>query len=234
MRGALRPTFQDAGDGTWRVVFARSAHVQAAVGERSLPVEQAVARFKPPIAAVQAEQVHGAGIAAVESPSAAGSTIAGCDALVTRMMRLALVIRSADCLPILVSDPVRRIIAAAHAGWRGLAAELPIRLVYFLVHFYRCRPSDLQAAIGPGIRACCYAVGPEFGKRFGRFVKESHSKRFCDLPAIAADQLCRAGVSPERIGDSFHCTACDAKRWFSLRREGPQTGRLASWIILTS
>ena len=221
----------EAGEGLWSFVFPRSAHVRAGVGDRRVPVEKALARMPCPVSPIQAEQVHGSSIAAVASADIR-QPIAGCDALVTLQTNRALVVRSADCVPILVSDPVHRVVAAAHAGWRGLAARLPSRLVALLVQLYHCRADDLEVVFGPCIRSCCYEVGSEFERFFGPFVRMRDGKRLCDLPGYAAEQLLQAGVRREHIGDSRQCTACNPQRWFSLRREGPQTGRLATWIWL--
>ncbi len=198
-----------------------------------MPVEKVAAHFKAPVVPIQAEQVHGSSIAVVEAPIGPGERLPGCDALATPTANLALVIRSADCLPILVSDPVRRVVAAAHAGWRGLAARLPSRLIALLSQLYHSRAEDLEVALGPCIRSCCYEVGPEFERFFGPFIRQESGRRFCDLPAAAACQLLQAGVRREHIGDSRCCTRCDTTRWFSLRKEGPQTGRLAVWIYRT-
>ena len=185
---------------------------------------------RPPRHIIEAEQVHGASSAIVECAQAA--PITGCDALITARPGLALCIRTADCLPIFMADAARGIVALAHAGWRGLAAQLPARVIALLRSAYRVRASDLRVAIGPAIHGCCYEVGPEFAGAFGRFVAERNGRRTCDLIGAAVEQLQRCGVPVPRIADSGLCTACDVDRWFSLRREGPSTGRLTSLIML--
>ena len=87
-------------------------------------------------------------------------------------------------------------------------------------------------AIGPGIRACCYEVGPEFESRFGSFVQVKGNRRTCDLIGAALAQLRRGGVAAASIIDCQQCTACNASRWFSIRREGQTTGRLLSFIAI--
>ena len=160
--------------------------------------------------------------------------IPGCDALLTETGGLTLLIRTADCLPILFAHPVRGIVGIAHAGWRGLAARLPARVVAAFRHLYQCRAEDLQVAIGPAIHACCYEVGPEFSGRFGRFVHERNGRRTCDLIGVAMDQLRSSGVRAEHLVESARCTACESDHWFSVRREGDATGRLTSFIMLRS
>lgn len=198
---------------------------------------------------VEAEQVHGAGIAAIEACEAPSillrassraesrdaalcGPVAGCDALMTSQPGVTLLIRTADCLPIFFVDAARGVVALAHVGWRGLAAQLPMRVVAAMSHVYRSHASDLRVAIGPAIRACCYEVGPEVAQPFGPWVRVEGGRRRCDLIGAAAHQLCCCGVRADRLVDSGLCTACDPARWFSLRREGPATGRLLSFICM--
>ena len=158
--------------------------------------------------------------------------IAGCDALITDVSGQALLIRTADCIPLLLADAARRVIGIVHAGWRGLAAQLPLRVLALFGRLFHSDPARIHVAIGPAIRACCYEVGPEFAERFGGFVSVTNGRRRCDLVGIALEQLQRGGVQPANIFDSGQCTACAPERWFSVRREGNATGRLTSLIVL--
>ena len=176
--------------------------------------------------------MHGAGIAAVERSQDTAQPIAGCDALVTGRTGLALLIRTADCVPLFFTDRSRGVVGLAHAGWRGLAAGLPLRVIAAFRHLYQSRPEDIRVAVGPCIRACCYEVGPEFTARFGPCVRLHNGRRVCDLVAVAIDQLRRGGIGSRHIADSQRCTACEAQHWFSIRREGQATGRLLSFILL--
>ena len=219
----------------WRAGFWQFAHrglgpVLAGVSDRSCDLAALQAQL-PARQMVMAEQVHGASIAAVGGDVAATS-IPGCDALATSMRGVALVIRTADCLPIIVWDPVQRVVAAAHAGWRGLAARLPMRLVSFLRQTYQSQPEDLWVGIGPAIRACCYDVGEEFMARFAPFVQQTDGRLTCDLVGCAVDHFRSSGVRPARLLDSGSCTACQSDRWYSVRREGEASGRLLSFILI--
>src|SRR5262245_9745330 len=117
-------------------------------------------------------QVHGA--AAVVRLKNAGHTEQGegnhdeADIILTDDAARAITIRVADCLPILIVDRRTRAIAAAHAGWRGLAADVPKVAVERLAGEFGSRPTDLLVAIGPSIGACCYEVGEDVRARFGR------------------------------------------------------------------
>jgi YfiH family protein len=215
----------------WRLRGWASAQVAAGITNRRSDLSQWLGQLKGPVA-VSAEQTHGGSLAVIGTRAALLRPVPGCDALLTDLPDVALLIRTADCLPILFADPSRRVVGIAHAGWRGLAASLPTRLVAALRHAYHSRPEALHVAIGPAIRSCCYEVGPEFAQRFGSFVRERDGRRTCDLIGVAVEQLVRCGVRPDRILDARRCTACETNEWFSLRREGPETGRLVSFIML--
>lgn len=184
---------------------------------------------------IQAEQIHGRSIAMIESNRYSGVSIPGCDALITHLSSSSLFIRTADCIPLFFSDPSRGVVGLAHIGWRGLNKSLPMHLVSAFRRNYHSNPKELHVLIGPAIRVCCYEVGEEFSKIFdARHVYRKKDHLVCDLPNIATEQLIECGISREHIQDSKECTACDLKRWFSLRREGPETGRLLSFIMTRS
>lgn len=88
------------------------------------------------------------------------------DALVTATPGLLLAVKTADCIPILVADPRKKVIAAVHAGWRGTARRIVEKTVGIMRQRFGCRPADLRAAVGPGIRDCCYEVGEEVRDHF--------------------------------------------------------------------
>lgn len=219
--------------GLWRFHIPQAGRVRAGVTDRTGSLESLQATAVFPQGMVMAGQVHGASIASVERIRAPGHPIAGCDALVTQTLGLGLAVRTADCLPLFVWDPVQGVVGVAHAGWRGLAAALPCRLISFLQQRYHTHPGDLWVGIGPSIRACCYDVGPAFESRLAPWVQEQGGRRTCDLIACAAAQLREAGVAARRVLDSGQCTACEPDRWYSLRREGEACGRLVSWISMT-
>ena len=181
---------------------------------------------------VLAEQVHGASAAAVEMSDPPSDPIAGCDGLATRVPGLALVIRTADCLPIVIWDPVQHVVGLMHAGWRGLVNHLPMRVISFLERLYQSCPQDLVVGIGPAIRSCCYEVGREFEQRFGPFVRQRAGRRTCDLIGCATQQLLASGVRPRRVVDSGQCTCCTSTRWHSVRRDGERGGRLFSFAMI--
>lgn len=183
-----------------------------------------------PRAVIGLEQVHGGEVAVVTE--ATDRVLAGYDGAVTHQPSVTLTIRSADCLPILAYDPVRRVSGVAHAGWRGVKAAIPSRLVATLQRTFQSRPGDLQVAIGPAIGPCCYQVGPEFEAWFPGFLTRGAGGSRLDLGAAAASQLADAGVPTTRIALPPCCTACTPPLCHSYRREGCSAGRLVSWLTL--
>jgi YfiH family protein len=143
-------------------------------------------------------------------------------------------IETADCLPILLVDPVRRAAAGAHAGWRGTAAGVARRAVESLLA-EGSRPQDLLAALGPGIGACCYEVGPELRAAFGpgseRFFRPGPRERpHLDVRGANRAQLEEAGIRPEAIADVADCTACRPDLYHSYRKGGRRAGRMINFV----
>jgi len=175
------------------------------------------------------KQVHGAEVA--EAP---WDGIPEADASCTAAPGFLLGIQTADCLPVLVVDPHRRLAAAAHAGWRGTAAGIATRATAALV----ARGSDAQdlvAAIGPGIGPCCYEVGEDLRAAFGpagaRFFRPGANGRpHLDLRAVNARQLVDAGLRPEAVHHVDECTRCRADLYPSFRRDGAAAGRMISFV----
>ena len=218
--------------GGW--VFSRWASSCAAAGitDRACDRMRLLKEFSSLPQMVEAEQIHGSSVAVVETAQNVLQPVKGCDALITNVPGLILVIRSADCIPIFFADSSKRVVALAHAGWRGIASLLPLRMIAALHHTYKSCPDDVHVAIGPAIRACCYEVGPEFVQLFGPFVEQGNERCRCDLTGAAIAQLQEGGIRKAHITDCERCTACDTQHWFSLRREGSSTGRMSSFIML--
>ena len=145
-----------------------------------------------------------------------------------------LAIETADCLPVLLVDPVERRVAAAHAGWRGTAAGVVRKT---LREFGRkgSPPERLIAALGPSIGVCCYEVGPEVEDAFGPpnapfFRLGSGGRKHLDLKAANRAQLIEGGVRENQIDNVDLCTCCRKDLFFSYRRDGAQAGRMISVV----
>ena len=173
-------------------------------------------------------QVHGERV--VEAPIGAQTEA---DAIWTGRAGDAVGVRTADCVPLLLVDPVGQRVAAVHAGWKGTLAQIAARTVEALARA-GSRPADLRAAIGPSIGPCCYAVGEDLIARFAeRFPSGICVRRpagpFLDLPLAVQTTLMRAGVPAAQIDPLGLCTACDP-RFFSHRRDRGLTGRHFSFV----
>lgn len=174
-------------------------------------------------------QVHGAR-AGVVGRGHLGTVQPATDALVTNMPGVSILMRFADCAPVLLFDPVRRVVGLAHAGWRGFVAGIVTETVRTMAGRLGCDPADLWAGIGPAIGPCCYAVEPEMAAAVesacppGTSVMHSvNGQPYLDLPAAVEAQLRTAGV--ERVEQAGMCTACRVDEFFSHRAEHGRTGR---------
>src|SRR6185503_19511929 len=174
-------------------------------------------------------QVHGA-----EVREAPWEGRPAADAAVAQEPGLILGIETADCLPVLIVDPQRRAVAAAHAGWRGTAAGVTRRAVDALLS-RGSQPHDLLAALGPGIGPCCYEVGEELREAFGPsgagfFRPGPRGRPHLDVRAANRLQLRDAGLLPDRIASLEECTYCRPDRYHSFRREGKGAGRMINYV----
>jgi hypothetical protein len=141
-------------------------------------------------------------------------------------------IETADCLPILLVDPVRRVIAAVHAGWRGTAAGIAARAVEAMIDL-GSRAADLVAALGPCIGACCYEVGPELRDSFGELAHEVLCRRGGErehLDIQKANRLMLRARGVTQIHEVAECTACHPQHYYSYRRDGRGGGRMISFV----
>lgn len=160
------------------------------------------------------------------------------DACYTSQKNKVCVVMSADCIPILLTDKHASFVAAVHAGWRGIENKIIKTVVSQISE--NCHPDNLLAYIGPAICKNHFEVGPEVLEMFVNldtnnacyFTKISEEKYYCDLIAIAKDQLIKLGVCEENIYLSNMCTYCNEELFFSHRRDGV-TGRIASLIWLS-
>lgn len=166
------------------------------------------------------KQIHSATCQIADQAGHAGEG----DALLTRAPGITVSVRTADCFPILLADPVHRAVAAVHAGWRGTAAGVAAATLHKMRESFGTHPHDVFVAIGPGIGACCYEVGEEVARRFGM---ETAGR--LDLAAHNLRQLIEAGIPQSQIETLGACTFCRAERFHSWRRDGARAGRMISY-----
>jgi polyphenol oxidase len=186
-----------------------------------------------PAPPVWLEQIHGRDVANVDAGNIAvlRATPARADALVTRLADVPLAIRVADCIPVLFAARDESVVAAAHAGWRGLAGGV----VEATLAAMRVPPASVAAWLGPAIGAAAFEVGDDVRNAFTRddagarahFAAGRDGRWQCDLRALARRRLAAAGVV-EVAGDDA-CTHTGRARFFSYRRDGA-TGRMAAFV----
>jgi len=174
--------------------------------------------------------VHGCRASLVTAGNPAPETeIPDSDILLTRQPGLGLLIKQADCQAVMLYDPVRRVIANVHCGWRGQVANILREAVARLRERFGCRPQDLVAALGPSLGPCC----AEFRNYREEFPPELWHYQvrptFFDLWALSRDQLLAAGLKPRQIDIAGICTRCRGDEFFSYRRDR-LTGRQGAVI----
>jgi hypothetical protein len=157
------------------------------------------------------------------------------DSVITNEVGVLLGTKVADCVPILLYDPARRVVAATHAGWRGTAGGILGKTIKVLAERYNSLPDDIIISMGPSIRWCCYRVGAEVFEavRSATGEGEYHILRdggIClDLPSANRVQALREGVPEENIWISEDCTFCYPERYNSYRYDG--TGKRQGGFI---
>ena len=240
-------------DGLWHGIFTRhggdsrepyhSLNVGLGIGDTPAAVginRRRIQQLSEAPELVFANQVHGRQVLvltegqsrfgprpAVPSP---GAALTG-DALVTDEPGRYLVIQVADCQPVLLYDPVRRVAANVHCGWRGSIQNIVGRTIGTLQSRFGCRPGDIRAGIGPSLGPCC--------AEFVHYRTEIPEAYWCyrvgpchfDFWAMTGDQLRAAGVAKRNILTSRICTRCHPDDFFSYRGE-KKTGRFAAVIGL--
>lgn len=192
---------------------------------------------------VTLHQVHSA-TALIVDGRADPANLPRADALVTTRPGLAIGALSADCTPILLADPVARVVGAAHAGWRGAVGGILEATIATMVHA-GARRERIAAAIGPCINQPAYEVGPEFEAQFiaadastARFFSRAtpDARPHFDLPGFVESRLARAGIAT--VARHSHCTFAERDRMFSYRRTQQRHesdyGRQVSAIALTA
>lgn len=177
-------------------------------------------------------QTHSARVVTVDN-NTDRSVLEGVDALVSSTAGTALVIHTADCVPVMLADPYAGVIAAVHAGWRGAAAGIVSCTLEEMAR-QGASPERIHAAMGPCICADCFEVGDEVAAQFPEeCVTRYEGKRpHVDLAAAIFRELTAAGVAAENVAMPPECTRCNPERFFSARRLGVESGRIANVITL--
>ena len=192
-------------------------------------------------------QVHDVHVAVIDAPDINPGQLDGYDAMITNLRGLAIGVRTADCIPILLYDPVNKAAAAVHSGWRGTVAKILHKVINKMSNTYGTLPSDLLAVIGPGICADCFQVGEEValnfkeagfdvnsiwsfrGPRNGSDMSGGHPT---DPKEAYRQSLTECGVKKENIQISDLCTYEDNGLLYSARKETIGCGRNITCIMI--
>ncbi|MBE9912748.1 peptidoglycan editing factor PgeF [Paenibacillus donghaensis] len=200
------------------------------------------------------EQVHRADITVIDQARiGAGnlnreSAIQDTDGLLTNMPGVLLTSFYADCVPLFFLDPKQKAVGLAHAGWKGTVAKIAVKMTERMQEAFGSRPEDIRAAIGPSIGSCCYEVdgkvmshvhdleknflGNGDDHRPDLYTAKNNGKFMLNLKELNRHIMIKAGILPTHIECTSYCTSCRNDLFFSYRKDGGTTGRMASWIGL--
>jgi hypothetical protein len=221
-----------------------SLNLGRSVGDDPEHVAQNLERFAaavgyPASALFTTSQVHGADVRAVgPADDPVALRVHEADALVAPPGGLAVAVRTADCVPLLLVAAGSGAVAAVHAGWRGVARGVVEAGVTALIQIGEDAPLRLSAAIFPHIQACCFEVGEDVAQQLGalhpepsKVVDRTRSKPHVDLAEIVRAKLLALGLHEENIERVAGCTRCEPERFFSYRRDGQRSGRHVAAIV---
>ena len=195
---------------------------------------------------LQPLQVHGDRIVAIETPTHSRMRLHGYDAIVTPLTDFGIGVRTADCIPLLLYDPVRRVVGAVHSGWRGTVARIGCKTIGVMAVRYGTRPADIRALVGPGIGPEDFQVGEDLVERFreeGFPMEEILRYDGERIPGTMRGgwhvDLWRAnGWLRESVGvpsgqiKTVGISSYADRRFHSARRDGPDCGRTVTAIRL--
>ncbi len=183
-------------------------------------------------------QVHGCRVVIADAPRSPQEPLQQADVILTDRPNVTLLMRFADCTPILLYDPRRKVIGLAHAGWQGSVKGAALAAVRQMQAHYGSHPADILAAIGPSIGPDHYEIGNEVGNALRQALGEQaesclarrDGRLFLDLWATNRQWLEQAGV--QQIEIAALCTACHSEDWYSHRASRGHTGRFGVMIAL--
>ena len=181
------------------------------------------------------EQVHGTEVVEVVP----GMNPPVCDAMITNHRQLALLVMTADCVPILFYDPQNNAIGVAHAGWKGTVGQIAAKTLQKMNNSYGTKPEELHVYFGPAIHACCYEIGETVSQAVIRnfssperyLLRQNHKTSF-DLILCNKDILIEHGVNPKNMVQNPACVSCHSSNYFSYRATGGITGRQVTGLWL--
>ena len=172
-------------------------------------------------------------------PLKRASKLNGVDSIVTSIPHVCIAVSTADCVPILMYDPVKRAIASVHAGWRGTCSRILSNTVRLMKSTFGTNPKDLVVAIGPSISPEVYEVGAELLEAFedakfdvNKYFARKSGALYLNLWEANKDILLEKGVNESNIQILGECTYSNPEKFFSARRLGVKSGRMLTGIML--
>ena len=187
-----------------------------------------------PVKTAFARQVHGKRVIEVKNPKV--KVLQEADGFTAYKPGYLLVVFTADCLPVFYYDLKKKYCAITHCDWKSIYKGITANAIGKLKK-RSSKIKDIKVILGPRIRECCYEVGPEFAERFKKLIGSTgiykrKGKYYFSLSDIVKLQLKKLGIPAKNVKDTRECTSCDKKRYFSYRRDGKGTGRMASGIMI--
>ena len=178
-------------------------------------------------------QTHSVNVAVITQQNIATVNIDNHDALVTDMPRIIIGVNTADCVPVIMYDPENRVVAAAHAGWRGAVGGIVENTMDAMTRL-NADPRSIRAIICPAICAGCFEVGEEVAARFpeNRVIRHNGCRPHVDLPGYVGDCMENKGVLRSNICQTGECTRCHPMKYFSARASGINSGRNFSFVMI--
>ncbi|HKT34922.1 MAG TPA: peptidoglycan editing factor PgeF [Nitrospira sp.] len=233
------PAFASAHDGVRH--FFGTRHQASMAYETGVPVPASSVEDRAWTLTVK--QVHGTDALIVDRPVREADRFeGGWDALITDQPGVTVVVRTADCVPILVYDRLRKAVAAVHAGWRGALAGIVPKTIELMVTRFGIQATDLRVSIGPSAGPCCYEVDAAVLEPLRRaredwasLLREHHAgKPRLDLRTLVRRQVAEIGMPEKQITIVNVCTICHPALFYSYRREGRVNGTMLNGITLVS
>jgi len=149
-------------------------------------------------------------------------SILDCDALITNRSKYLLTITVADCLPIYFYDKNKKVVALAHAGWRGVVSKIAAEVINVFTGYYNSNPNDIEVFIGPHIKDCHFEVKDDVSSQFKASDYEIRDEKiYINLSNVVKDQLLQLNINNDNISISNECTYCLKDKYFSYRRDNP-------------
>ncbi len=186
---------------------------------------------------VHMQQIHSDKIIIVDPKTHNFDNPPECDALITNQKNIPLMVMTADCTPVLMYDPVKQIIAVAHAGRAGAMKGIVPKTIQKMSEEFGSEIKNILVVLGPSIGACCYEVGEKIAEEvtqsgYGLATVDENGRYSLDVNAIIHQQLKALEVPPEQIDDLRICNACHNETYFSYRADKQKTGRIAGILML--